>query len=222
MNDILIDFFQQNSERKMNESLLYCKSNYEKQKHYVSQVIDQPLDMYVEYVYLNYDKKMISSKDVIQFSNFDDCTINICSKLKSVNNPGMKFIDIGKLLLDDGKERKDGAYVKYGENHSKTATSLGLVFEFYNTYYLSCVGEVYLELEDGERKKLLDRLILRSTLISRMLQASQNGTVNMREFLYMLSDSTYLRRKSNMKKVVDYLYQSDEYKFDNFIEMIKF
>ena len=30
------------------------------------------------------------------------------------------------LLQDDGKERKDGANVKYGENHAKLAKELGL------------------------------------------------------------------------------------------------
>lgn len=49
----------------------------------------------------------------------------------------------------------------------------------YNTYYLSCLGEIYIDLEETDREHLLNRLILRSNLISRMIQASQNGKINM-------------------------------------------
>lgn len=222
MNDTLMDFFSQNTEKQINKSLLYCKDDRKTSEEYVHSLLSVPLVDYVEYVNHEYQKKSISAKDVIQFSSFYDATIGICNKLKEVDNPGMKFAEIGRLLLDDGKDRKDGAYVKYGENHAKTATSLGLVFEFYNTYYLSCVGNIYIELQEEDKKHLLDRLIVRSSLVARMLQASQNGRVNMREFLYMLSDSTYTRRKSNMRKMVDYLYQSEEYDFNAFIERINF
>ena len=97
-----------------------------------------------------------------------------------------------------------------------------MAFEFYNTYYLSCIGSIFVDLNDTEKKMLLDRLIVRSTLFSRMIQASQNGTVHMREFLYMLAYSTYIRRKSNIKKVLDYLYASNEYNFDSLEKTIEF
>lgn len=222
MKDTLVDFFEQKTEARINKSLLYCKDESKAAMEYIDKLLSIPLGEYVDYVNSEYQRKSISAKDVVQFSSFYDATIGICTKLKEIDNPGLKFVDIGRLLLDDGKLRKDGAYVKYGENHAKTATSLGLVFEFYNTYYLSCLGNIYIELQEREQKHLLDRLIIRSSLVARMLQASQNGRVNMREFLYMLSDSTYTRRKSNMRKMVDYLYQSEEYDFNVFIEKINF
>ena len=48
-------------------------------------------------------------------------------------------------------------------------------------------------------------LILRSKLVERLIQASQNGKVDLRSFLYMLSDTTYIRRSSNIKRVLAYL-----------------
>lgn len=222
MNDILEDFFSHSIENRINKDLLFCKDNKCEARDYVAALLKLPIENYIEYIQKKLEKKNISCKEVCQFSSFEDATISICTKLKTIDNPGVKFSDIGKHLLDDGKERKEGAYIKYGENHAKTASSLGLVFEFYNTYYLSCIGEVYIELEDVDREHFLIRLILRSNLISRMIQASQNGKVNMREFLHMLSDSTYLRRKSNIRKMIEYLYHSDEYNFDVFIERINY
>ena len=43
----------------------------------------------------------------------------------------------------------------------------------------------------------------------------------MREFMYMLSDSTYVRRKSNVKKIINILKLSEEYDFNTFVDKIK-
>ena len=190
MNETLNDFFVRRTENHINKLILLNKDETEASESYVDDLLHIPLVEYVEYVNQEYQRKRITSKDVNQFSSFYNATIGICTKLKETGNPGMRFMEIGRLLLDDGKYRKDGAYIKYGENHAKTATSLGLIFEFYNTYYLSSVGSVYIELEETDQVHLLDRLIVRSSLIARMLQATQNGKVNMRDFLYMLSEST--------------------------------
>lgn len=85
---------------------------------------------------------------------------------------------------------------------------------------ISGVGYIFIELNEADRAKLLTRMILRSKLFTRMMQASANGKVNMREFLYMLSDSTYVRRRSNVKKMMGYLITSKEYDFNVFIEKI--
>lgn len=168
-------------------------------------MIQVPVEKYVDYIVEKQEKEQILSKDVFQFSSFDDATVRICEKLKEIDNPGVKFLEAGKLLLDDGKERKDGAYVKYGENHLKTAEMFGLSFELCHIYYLSGIGYVFVELDSESQIELLVRLILRGKLMARVLQASQNGKVNMREFLFMLSDSTYIRRSSNIKRVISYL-----------------
>ena len=142
---------------------------------YVEQVINEPVDRFVAYIKGLTAKSRIETGDVIQFSNIEDATINFCEKVNEVNNPGLNFQEIGRLLQDDGIERKVGAYVKYGENHTKTAQTLGLAFELCNTYYLSGVGYIFIELNEEDREKLLTRMILRSKLFTRMMQASVNG-----------------------------------------------
>lgn len=114
----------------------------------------------------------------------------------------------------------DGAYTKYGENYVKTAEAMGLFFELSRTYFLSCIGYIYCDLPEEDKEKLLVRLLLRNRLIVRMIQASENGNINTREFFYMLSDSTYLRRKSNVKTVLKVLESSREYDFSDFLDRI--
>lgn len=221
MADIVEDFFTKKYEEKVNKNILYYTFSHDEVKMYVERVISEPLDRYVAYIKALSEKEAIKAEDVFQFSSIEDATDNFCEKLKAIDNPGLTHLEVGKLLQDDGKERKDGAYVKYGENHSKMAKELGLAFELCNTYYLSGIGYIYTELTDNQKQQFLTRMILRSKLVVRLFQASQNGNVNMREFLYMLADSTYIRRRSNIKKVVDYLIQSNDEAISIFVESIK-
>ena len=207
MDNIVEEFFDRKFEDKINKEILYYSFPKDEVKLYVESIINEQLDRYLEYIKLMQKKEIIKSEDVFQFSSIDDATDNFCEKVNHISNPGLTHLQVGKLLQDDGKERTDAAYVKYGENHSKFAKELGLAFELCNTYYLSGVGYIYLELTEEDKERLLVRLMIRSTLIKRLYQASQNGTVNLREFLYMLADSTYLRRKSNIKKVMGYIGQ---------------
>ena len=125
-------------------------------------------------------------------------------------------------MLNDGVLRKDMAYIKYGENHLKTAEALGLLYELTRTYFVSCIGEIYLTLDEEDRKKLNVRLFLRNKFIARLIKATATGKVDARQFLYMLSDATYIRRKSNIKCILRYLSESTEYDFSVLFNNIYF
>ena len=220
MEGIVEKFFSKEYEKKINKDILFYKFPEEDVITYVEEVIAEPLPRFIAYIDKLSERTKIESRDVFQFSDLDDGTFTFCEKMKSTDNPGMKFIDIGRMLLDDGKERKEGALVKYGENHAKTAEMLGLSFELCKTYYLSGIGYIYVQLSEEKQKRFLTRLVLRNKLVTRLYQASKNGDINMREFLYMLSDSTYLRRKSNIKTILNVLASSEESDFTEFIELI--
>lgn len=222
MDEIVIEFFNKKYEKKINKDILYYSFPHDNVYQYVENVIGEPISAYLDYILDLKTKELIKPEDVFQFSNLDDATINFCKKVKSIDNPGLTHKEVGKLLQDDGKERKDGANVKYGENHAKLAKELGLAFELCNTYYLSGVGYIFVELSKEQQEKLMSRLIIRSTLFKRLYQASTNGNVDLRQFLYMLADSTYARRRSNVKKIMGYLASNAEYDFSAFIEMIHF
>ena len=116
MQDIVTEFFTQKYEKKINKDILYYDFPKEEVTAYVEQVINEPVDRFVAYIKGLTAKSRIETGDVIQFSNIEDATINFCEKVNEVNNPGLNFQEIGRLLQDDGIERKVGAYVKYGES----------------------------------------------------------------------------------------------------------
>ena len=215
MNDIVSVFFSMEYEKKINKDILFCKYNASPVKTYVDELNNIPLIRYVSFIEKLSNKEKITPRDVFQFSDFNNATDGLCKKIIGKDKHGLKFIDVGKMLLDDGEVRKDGAYTKYGENHIKTAEMLGLAFELCKAYYLSGLGYVYIQLDDISKEKLIHRLILRNKLIVRLYQAAMNGKVNVRDFFMVLSDSTYIRRRGNVKKILTVLSESKEYDFTN-------
>lgn len=221
MDDIVKEFFNGFFEKQVNKNILFYKFPEETVVTYVKSVNNEPVSNYLTYIKNSIKQEKIEPDNICQFSNFADATSNLCVKLKSIDNPGLSHLEIGKLLQDDGKERLDIAYTKYGENHAKLASMLGLVFRLCSSYYLSGIGYIYTELSPADQEKLLIRLIIRTKLVTQLYKASQNGIVNLRDFLSVLSDSTYVRRRSNIKKVLNCLSNTSEYDFIDFIQHIE-
>lgn len=222
--DILDAFYSRTYESGINKKMLYYNYDLpvEEVEDYVRQILCVPIERLVKRDIELETIEAITPKDVFQFSTLEAGTDHVCQVLSDAGNPGVTFIQAGKLLLNDGKQRSDMAYTKYGENHLKTAEALGLLYELTHTYFVSCIGEVYLKLSKEDRKKLNVRLFLRNKFIVRLVKATSIGNVDARQFLYMLSDATYIRRKSNIKCILRYLLGSPEYDFSTLCDKIWF
>jgi predicted nucleotidyltransferase len=204
--------------------MLYYNYDFptEEVESYVRQILCVPVEQFIQRNIEMETTEAITPKDVFQFSTLEAGTDHICQALNEAGNPGVTFIQAGKLLLNDGTLRKDTAYIKYGENHLKTAEALGLLYELTRMYFVSCIGIIYLKLNDEDRKSLNVRLFLRNKFIARLIKATASANVDARQFLYMLSDSTYIRRKSNIKCILRYLQDSTEYDFSEIFQKIYF
>ena len=222
--DILDAFYRRTYESNINNKMLHYDYTFptEDVKDYVRQILCIPIDRLVQHDIESETTDVITPKDVFQFSSLEAATNHICRILNDAGNPGVTYLQAGKLLLDDGKPRNDIAYKKYGENHLKTAEALGLLYELTHTYFVSCVGIIYLELNDEDRKKLEVRLLLRNKLIARIIKAASAAKIDARQFFYMLSDATYARRRSNIKCILRCMQESTEYDFSRIIDNIYF
>lgn len=224
MDKLSRTFYEKTYENEINKKMLFYSYIFptEDVLRYTHDVINIPVSQLLEVVLSMHKEEQIAPKDVFQFSNLEDATFRVCQVIKEINNPGVNTLEAGNLLLDDDKKRKKTAIVKYGENHVKTAEAFGLLYELTHVYFLSCLGCIQDLLSKEEKKKLLLRLVLRNKLIRNMYVASFNGEVHMRQFLYMLSDSTYVRRRSNIRSILNVLEESDEYNFSEFLSRISF
>lgn len=213
-NDLLAEFFNRTFEKEINEKLLSYSYIVEDKKiiNYIVNLINIDIQEFVDYILNNYDVKYIESSDIVQFSSIEDCTINLCKVLMENQDRGFKSEDIGKFLENDEKKRKSVAYYKYGENQAKTGEQFGLVYSLDHTFFLTCIGHVFDWLDEKEQTAILKRLILRNKLIKKFIYKSSNfNIVNYySEVEGILSKSTADRRKSNVKKIIDFLVSGDE------------
>lgn len=167
---------------------------------YIHKVLEIPYRDFIEYVADNIG--LITDDQLTQSSAFDSCTNRMCEAMIWQNNPGMRFIEIGQLFPDKVKVVNDGSLSKYGENQVKTASQLGLVFDYYDYWYLTCVGYVFNELTEEEQGALLARSILRIPLYRSVVTLLLQRNVSMMDYMASLSDSTKGRRSGSILKLV--------------------
>ena len=217
--DELDAFFEFAFEQFLNEKLFFRGYSIDKQKmcQYTDSLVSIPLEVYVQYLSDHVFPVFPKPSDVVQFSSIADATINFCVKVEKSGDEGLRFVDLGRLLLDDGKERKAGALTKYGENHGKTALEFGLAQNVCDYIYLSCIGKVFAYYSQEKQKELLKRTILRNRFIQRLVILSQKKIVSLDEEMSFLAETTIKRRCPNIRTIFS-LYDNDELQLFNNIK----
>lgn len=201
MKNSLDIFFSKSLEDETNTYLLENDFVFPHEEilEYIKELINIDISDYLLWLDQHFGTIILSVEDAIQYSNFEDATVRIVEKLISAGDLGYSHIEIGKFLQNDGITRKDGANTKYGENHAKTAQYLGYVFSINRCYYVSSVGYILNELSGEEQDKLFARLFIRTNLFKTVYYLSKSGNVCLRDIFDMLSEKTYIRRRSNIK-----------------------
>lgn len=194
-------FYNRTYEKFVNKQILDDK-NYivprQQLTNYVRELVNIPFIDFIEYIKNNPFEQKIKASDITQFSSFSSCEIEMCNALIWANNPGCQYVDIGRFFPESVASSTEGAYRKYGENHIKAASQLGLVFEYYDFWYLSCLGYIYPDLDFRVRRQLLARTILRNLLYQKMLLDVMNHNIRPESYMEMLSDITIKRRINNV------------------------
>lgn len=151
---------------------------------------------------INYEHvKQIMPCDVAQFSNLEKSTLEITHILKYEEN-GLTFEELGYLL--NSAPNKPAA-TKYGENQSKTAKIFSLVdFSTSRPIVVSntSLGNVFPLLPEEKRNKLLSVLCLRDPVIKCFIAQAKLGNAIYNDITCCLSETTSIRRKSNINTLL--------------------
>lgn len=170
-----------------------CLSIFEELKSYsVQEIIDIIKENFVEHP--------ISSSDITQFSDFDNAVYNTPYLIIASRESNIGFIQMGYMLLRSPK--KDGAYLKYGENHAKTAAQIGLCCVQRGKINPSYFGVSFISLSKEEREELMPKLLLYIPLIQNFY-ALNRDTDRLQSYFSLLSKSTQVRRRSNVKTLIN-------------------
>lgn len=197
--------FMTRSFEKSVDCYLLDDKNYvipkQKLHEYIDCVLSIPYSEYIEYIKGN--KGIIEDDQLTQSSNFSACSTEMCAAIESKGNPGLRFIDIGQLFPQYIKQRNDTAFRKYGENQVKTSAQLGLTFEYYDYWYLTCVGYVYNELNQRQQEALLARTILRIPLYQDLILRLLEGDVFLTDYMKQIAPSTQGRRSGSIMRLLN-------------------
>lgn len=198
-------FFDQIFEKHINEDMLELNYVFPTKKvlEYIDSLCSIPYEDYLNFLIEKGKFSPILAGDITQNSNINDCHINLCNALSEAGDPGMDFNAIGRVLQNDGVDRAPGADKKYGENHVKTASQLGLAWELCGTWYLTCIGRVFCLLSQETQSAIMARCMLRSPFYARILCNAINTDIYLPDYMSILSVSTIKRRLPSVKKMLD-------------------
>ena len=172
-------------------------------------LLDIPINKFIE----NIDEfKEFQIEDVIQFSNFEDAIDNVNMCIKYLGGRA-SFAELGKALYDS---KKHEACNKYGENHSKTAREFSMVKIHREKTAIvenTALGEFLIGVNSETKKEIVKRLAIRNIFIQDLIFGAKDGIVSYMELAEKkLLTSTALRRKSNVKKVINMILEECDMK----------
>lgn len=149
----------------------------------------------------------ITPANIPQFSSID--AIN--DVLDYVNSADEVTYELIGYYIN--KDAKKGAQTKYGENHYKTAASIGLTTAD-KPFMVTALGKKYMTLETEEKKAIRNKLFLLVPIVQKILIDAKYKVVQPMNILKLyLSESTSLRRRSNVRAMVEYVYKDADKEF---------
>lgn len=151
----------------------------------------------------SYQHKAVASGDVPQFSDFSEAAYTTPRRLDDHGQKDVSYVEMGKLLAPHTK-KEDGAHMKYGENHAKTAALLGLTTVIDGKINLSDFGRFFLTLNQYLQAALIPSLCLQVPILyNYFCQKEKWESIEDDMTAAALSDSTKGRRRSNIRAMID-------------------
>ena len=168
-------------------------------------ILQVPIEDVLNVVKNEVISRELTPADVPCFSSFDMGAHRLNELLEFEPN-GLSFSEAGYQLMNSVQ---DGARKKYGENHSKLATIMSLV-EISYTHRTAIItptawGRFLTSYDLMQKKNVLQKLILRDLCVKIIVKGALNGPVDYRSIVSFLAKSTAIRRRSNVKYLVEYV-----------------
>lgn len=182
-------FFSKAFEKQINDLILE-DIDYEIPResilNYVHHVIEVPYKDYLDYV-SNLELVPYDKFDIPYFDKYRYCESVLINYLISQDNIGFTEEEIGKYLADrEWGIRRSTTF--YGSIHLYSAKMLGIVYEYYNHWYLNCIGYVYETLSNSQRTSLLARTLLRSPFFRNLFHSLKTLIIYLENYMNMFSD----------------------------------
>ncbi len=169
----------------------------------ISVINSVSIERYIEVIdSMNYDVQ-IEAAQVPQFSDFGDGIYRVPELLEFAPE-GMTFEKLGYQLV---KSPTEGAGIKYGENHSKLASTMGLVeiTKRPSNVMSTALGKYLIRFMPDEKIEVLRRLALRQYMAQKIIHDTGDGKISYREAVNRLSLATAVRRRNNVRVYLEFI-----------------
>lgn len=143
----------------------------------------------------------ITPANIPQFSNINSIN-DVLDVVESSDE--ITFELIGYYI---NKNASKGAQIKYGENHYKTAAAIGLT-TLNKPFHVTALGKKYMSLSWEDKISIRNKLFLLVPIVQKIIIDAKYRTVHPLDVLRLyLSESTSIRRRSNVRTMVEYVYK---------------
>lgn len=202
-NEVLTLFFLDNFNYEYRK---YTDNEREKSTNRLINILeDVSTENIIKLIDSNKDKiKDINPGNIPQFSN-----------LSSINDV-LDFVSVAENTTYEligyyiNKDSKKGAQMKYGENHYKIAALIGLVTP-QKPFEVTDLGKRYMMLTEEEKLAVRNKLFLQIPIVQILLTSAISDRVNGMDVLRKyLSESTSIRRRSNLKNIINCICENIE------------
>lgn len=169
----------------------------------ISVINSVSIERYVDVIdSMNYDVQ-IEAAQVPQFSDFGDGIYRVPELLEFAPE-GMTFEKLGYQLV---KSPTEGAGIKYGENHSKLASTMELVeiTKRPSNVMSTALGKYLIRFMPDEKKEVLRRLALRQYMAQKIVHDARDRMISYREAVNRLSVATAVRRRNNVRVYLEFI-----------------
>jgi len=169
-----------------------------------SVIKEVPIECFFDAVQAETLQRELIPADVPCFSTLENGASRL-NELLEFEPDGLTFEEAGYQLMNSVKP---GAKVKYGENHAKLAAMMSLVTISRNRPAIvkATPWGTYLTRYDWRSKEdVLRKLLLRDLCVKTIVKNALDGSTTYRNAVRALSTSTAIRRRTNVKCLVEFV-----------------
>ena len=164
-------------------------------------ISNMPVDQLLSIVDSVPSRNRFLPKDIPQFGKVDTL-VDVPIVFFQTGLSKLNYAQLG-VSLSNNPDISIPAATKYGENHGKAVSMLGLLDLEDNAFHLSKLGKSFNGLNKNEQHEVTVKLFMRVPLIQELLKRAKNSKVNGYDLMNELTDSTKKRRGSNVKGVLN-------------------
>ena len=175
----------------------------------LKELLNLDINLVVEFIDSVTREAEICAQNIPQFGKVET-VVKVPEIICKKNFKPLDFAFLGYLLKNDINS-SNAANQKFGENHGKLSSLIGLTRLQNNKFTNSAITYAYVNcFDDKEKMQLLKRLFFRVPIVQKLIRESAKGTINGYNYMLQLKDSTIIRRGSSVKKILNYIKKDEE------------